>query len=126
MSETKDSANDSLSRRKQPLSWGELRKKFFSFQGRIGLASFYVVCLWALALYGLPLILVERVKDLYGVLSIALLVPCVWVWAAATVKRAQDLGISPIWNFVPVANLVLLLALAGWPGKNEANKYGAA
>jgi Predicted membrane protein len=116
----------------------KILRYFFSFNGRIGRLSFY---LHHLAILGVVLgsILVigffrdtlnEGRPDAFIDYLVALVGPLVIIMTvsglSAMVRRLHDLdksGWSLLWNFVPFANIWLLIQLYFIPGTRGANRF---
>ena len=83
---------------------------------------FFLVLIYGILflLKGIGLLQIREVSDISALVSAYLL-------SAAFVRRLHDFDASGIWFlliFVPLANLLLLVALLGRPGTEGRNKYG--
>ena len=118
----------------------KILKYFFSFSGRMGRLSFF---LHHLAIYGVlfgsilvigffrdtlnqerPDAFIDYLVALVGPLVIIMMVSGL----SAMVRRLHDLdksGWALLWNFVPFANIWLLIQLYFIPGIRGANRFGS-
>ncbi len=96
----------------------------FSFDGRATRSQFWGTTIIALALFGLStvftllLIGVSTENSALFAFSIlmfiALVIACVWVQIAVTIKRCRDAGISPFWTvgtFIPYIALIVFIVI---------------
>jgi len=118
-------------------------KKLFSFQGRItggeyalvSIVSFAAMLMvryflptvaiaWSLQAAGVP----EDTAISIGMAAFLLLIPLLWIYFAAAVKREHDRGRSGWWSlllFIPLANFfVWLIDLVFGEGEYGRNEYG--
>ena len=110
----------------------EAKTTLFSFTGRIGRSTFWVIFV-TFFLIGVGLQIVGTLSgDRVGfgwlvALALIYFIPAIWISLAAYVKRWHDLNRSgwlALTLFIPYVNLLILLYLGIAPGTEGINKYG--
>ncbi|SDA60853.1 Uncharacterized membrane protein YhaH, DUF805 family [Pseudomonas sp. NFACC15-1] len=108
------------------------KPRILDFSGRISLARFWLIhvplavvlpcILLAFFMVGLRHELVVLL-----IVGVTVVVPAILLDVSLLVRRARDLGWSPIWGIlclVPVIGFVITLPLIMLPGRKAMNKYG--
>jgi len=110
----------------------ETFKKIFDFNGRSSRTEYFVF-LFGSVLFGLPLVFIDVVSELYspvygvgpltGLFILATVIPSLSVF----IRRLHDGGFSGWWffiGFVPFVGPIVQLILILWEGTDGPNKYG--
>lgn len=101
-----------------------LSEILFSFEGRIGRATFWAVLIPLLLVGMVGNVLIVVKSELAG-LGLLLAIPLIWINLAIYVKRWHDLNMSGLMTltlFIPFANFLILLFLGFAPGTTGVNK----
>ena len=109
--------------------------KLFSYQGRIGVMRYnarliqisFFMGLAALGIFGSLATENDIVIAVGGIVSVVLLLVCVWVMTYQTIKRMHDLGLSGWYQLIgaiPLIGAFWILYYMLKPGKDEGNKFG--
>ncbi len=109
------------------------KPKIFDFSGRISLARFWLI--YVPLVLVLPCILMaffmvglRQQLVVLMVIGVTVVVPAILLNVSLLVRRARDLGWSPIWGILsvlPVIGFVITLPLMILPGREAINKYGS-
>ena len=101
----------------------------FSFQGRIGRMSYFLITLGASAVGAAFLLVPMDWPFSLLLLALFVIVKVIWLSLAASVKRCHDIGhtgwISLLF-YVPFVNFLFVGYLVIIPGDEGPNKYGPA
>lgn len=107
----------------------------FSFKGRIGRQTYWLNYLGMMLVFVMIYIALLALIDgnaespLFGIVSLLLYIPVIWISLALAVKRWHDRNKSGWWvliNFVPLIGPIWSLIENGClAGDTESNNYGA-
>ncbi|WP_024617463.1 DUF805 domain-containing protein [Pseudomonas kilonensis] len=108
------------------------KPKILDFSGRISLARFWLIHVPLVLVLPCILLLFFMVGLRHQlvvllIVGVTVVVPAILLNVSLLVRRARDLGWSPIWGFlcvIPVIGFVITLALMMLPGRKAINKYG--
>ena len=97
-----------------------------TFTGRVTRKQ-YLISFGILWLAALVIVLLQELHRLTEILSFPLCIEFALVLFSLHIRRLHDLN-QPGWVligfFIPIANIILLIYILFWPGKDEKNKYG--
>lgn len=105
----------------------------FDFSGRLSLARYWAIHLslvvvvpWILIIFFLLGLKDRLLMQALAVLAIG--IPSLLLSLSLLMRRARDLGWSPVWGvlatFLPILHILILLPLMTIPGSNRVNRYG--
>jgi len=118
---------------KRKTSARELGSLLFSFKGRIGRGTFWVIVIIHILIMLLLMISIVYAPatidfdDWRVRLSVNYLLTATWVMFAISAKRWHDIGTSgwmTLLMCIPVVNILAFLGLGMIPGDKGSNKYG--
>ncbi|WLG98933.1 DUF805 domain-containing protein [Pseudomonas beijingensis] len=108
------------------------KPRILDFSGRISLARFWLIRVpLVLVLPGILLwffmVGLRHQLVVLVIVGVTVVVPAILLDVSLLVRRARDLGWSPIWGILfvfPVIGFVITLPLIMLPGRKAINKYG--
>ncbi|MBA1381036.1 DUF805 domain-containing protein [Pseudomonas brassicacearum] len=106
--------------------------KILGFSGRISLARFWLIHVPLVLVLPCILLLFFMVGLRHQlvvllIVGVTVVVPAILLNVSLLIRRARDLGWSPIWGILfvfPVIGFVITLPLMMLPGRKAINKYG--
>ncbi|MDU9023323.1 DUF805 domain-containing protein [Pseudomonas corrugata] len=108
------------------------KPRILDFSGRISLARFWLIRVPLVLV--LPCILLaffmvglRHQLEVLLIVGVTVVVPAILLDVSLLVRRARDLGWSPVWAILhvfPVIGFVITLPLIMLPGRKAINKYG--